>query len=152
MSRISKSFFVELQQEYRLALGRIGNNSKSYLMASTFVAFAMGVQLVLLNLYLLGLGFHEDMVGQVAASISLGVAVGGIPAGFFYDRFSGKLSFIIATAGMMMTMFLLSLSNQKVLLVIWAFINGLAESMFFSRFSLISLNILLRLNGPISMG
>jgi MFS family permease len=100
-------------------------------MASTFVAFAMGVQLVLLNLYLLGLGFHEDTVGQVAASISLGVAVGGIPAGFFYDRFSGKLSFIIATAGMMLTMFLLSLSNQKVLLVIWAFINGLAESMFF---------------------
>lgn len=116
---------------YALAFAEISHNARMYLLASVLLAVGMGVQLVLYNLYLIELGFAEDLVGQVAAAAALGVAVGGLPAGLFYSRFGGKVAFGLAVVAAVVSMALRALSVSPLWLITWAAVNGLANSLFF---------------------
>lgn len=102
-----------------------------YLSASMLLAFSMAIQQVLYNLYLMEIGFDEDLIGQVAAAVALGVALGGIPAGLLYDRFGGKHTFRLALVGIAFSMVLRALFVQKAWLIIWAATNGAANAVYF---------------------
>jgi MFS family permease len=123
--------FQNAAREYWASLAKISHNARMYLLAAIFMAIALGIQLVLFNLYLLEIGFNEDVIGQIAALIALGVAIGGLPAGIIYDRFGGKLSFLAATIGIMLTMALMAATYDSAALSVLAFIHGLANSIFF---------------------
>ncbi|MDX1436322.1 MAG: MFS transporter [Anaerolineales bacterium] len=123
--------FQNAAREYWTSLGKISHNARMYLLAAVFMAIALGIQLVLFNLYLLEIGYDEDVIGQIAALIALGVAIGGLPAGILYDRYGGKISFIAATIGMMATMGLMAITPDPLALRALAFIHGLANSIFF---------------------
>jgi MFS family permease len=116
---------------YQLSFRALSHNARMYLLASILLAFGMGVQLVLYNLYLLELGFREDLVGQVAAAVALGVAIGGLPAGLFYARFGGKVSFGVAIIASVLSMVLRAVSTEPIWLITWAVVNGLANSIFY---------------------
>lgn len=95
------------------------------------LAFSMAIQQVLYNLYLVEIGFDEDFIGQVAAAVALGVALGGIPAGLLYDRFGGKHTFRLATLGIALSMAMRALFVQKSWIIIWASTNGVANAIYF---------------------
>jgi MFS family permease len=102
-----------------------------YLLASMLMAISMAIQLVLYNLYLVNLGFDEEFVGQVAAVVALGIALGGIPSGLAYDHFGGRLTFIVAVFGIMLCMIMRAVSTQRELLLLWAGLNGVANSIYY---------------------
>jgi len=102
-----------------------------YLLASMLMAVGMAIQQVLYNLYLVELGFTEDFIGQVAAAVALGVALGGIPSGLLYDRLSGRFTFPVATLGIVLSMVMRSLIVQPEWLIFWAVMNGIANSVYF---------------------
>lgn len=128
---MSPNRLLQAIRDYWSSLRNISHNARLYLLTSIFMAVAIGIQLVLFNLYILELGYNEDVIGQLAAFIALGVALGGIPAGLLYDRFGGKASFIVATIGMVLTMAALALSSRQQTLSLWAILHGLANSIFF---------------------
>jgi MFS family permease len=102
-----------------------------YLLSSMLIAVGVGAQLVLYNLYLIELGYREDVIGQVAGAAALGVALGGLPAGLFYDRFGGKAAFMVAGVGMALSMALRALSTDLAWLITWAVLYGLSNSLLF---------------------
>ncbi len=116
---------------YFASVGLISPNARLYLLAAALMAAAMGIQLVLYNLYLTELGYREDVVGQVAAAVALGVALGGIPAGLFYDRFGGRAAFRLSFLVSAVSAALRALAVQPTWLVIWAVVNGLSNSLLF---------------------
>lgn len=118
-------------RSYWTAFGQISHNARMYLLISILMAVSVGIQLVLYNLYLFELGYDEDVIGQVAGAAALGVALGGLPAGLFYDRFGGKVAFGLATIGIAFSMALRGLSTQPGWLIVWAVTNGLANSIYF---------------------
>jgi MFS family permease len=95
------------------------------------MAVSMAIQNVLYNLYLIQLGYDEDFVGQAAAAVSLGIALGGIPAGLLYDRFGGKATFRLATVGMVVSMVMRVLFETPTWLILWAGVNGIANAIYF---------------------
>jgi MFS family permease len=118
-------------RHYALSFVQISHNARMYLLASMLLAFGMGVQAVLYNLYLFQLGYREDVVGQVAGAVALGVAVGGLPAGLFYDRFGGKVAFSVAVITTALSLALRAVSTQLAWLLAGAALYGLANSIFF---------------------
>jgi MFS family permease len=118
-------------RDYQKSFRALSHNARMYLFTSVLMAFGMGVQLVLYNLYLFELGYREDLVGQVAAAVAVGVALGGVPAGLFYGRFGGKVSFGVAIVAAVLSMALRATSTEPFWLITWAAVNGLANSIFF---------------------
>lgn len=130
MSTLFKRVGKELRA-YWQSLAQISRNARLYLLASTLMAIGMGAQLVLYNLYLFELGYQEDVVGQVAAAVALGVALGGVPAGRLYDYFGGRVTFAIAVLGTSVSMLFRTLTGDPLWLMVWAALNGLANSLYF---------------------
>lgn len=122
---------IQVLLDYRAAWRKISHNARMYLWTAVFMALTLGIYLVLFNLYILELGYNEQVVGQLAAFIALGVAVGGLPAGVLYDRFNAKQLFTVAILGIVLTMCLMALSSQRQLLSLWAIAHGFFESIFF---------------------
>jgi MFS family permease len=118
-------------RRYGLSFVQISYNARMYLLASMLLALGMGVQAVLYNLYLFQLNYREDVVGQVAGAAALGVALGGLPAGLFYDRFGGKVAFSVAVIGTALSLALRATSTQLVWLLAGAALYGLCNSIFF---------------------
>lgn len=118
-------------RNYGSILKSFNRNARLYLRASMLMAVSMAIQNVLYNLYLIQLGFDEDFVGQAAAAVSIGIALGGIPAGLLYDRFGGKFAFRLATIGIAASMIMRVLAISPAWLIIWAGINGLTSASYF---------------------
>ena len=95
---------IQELRDYGTSLKSFKPNARLYLAASMLMAVSMAIQNVLYNLYLIQLGYDEDFVGQAAAAVSLGIALGGIPAGLLYDRLGGKVTFRLATVGIVISM------------------------------------------------
>jgi MFS family permease len=122
---------VDEARAYRVSLGQLSRNARRYLWMAVLLAAGLGVQTVIYNLYLVELGYREDLVGQVAAAHALGVALGGLPAGLFYSRVGGKTAFAVAVVSGVLSMGLRALSTQPAWLIVWAAVNGLANSILF---------------------
>jgi MFS family permease len=118
-------------RSYGMSFVRISDNARMYLVAAMLLAVGMGAFSVLYNFYLFELGYREDVVGQVAGAVALGVAVGGLPAGLFYDRFGGKAAFSLAVVGMALSLAMRALSTQPVWLLAGAALYGLTNAVFF---------------------
>ncbi len=65
------------------------------------VLFCIGVVIFLLlyNVYLLGLGFHEDLLGRLASAMSVGTLCGSLPAAAIARRFGLRSALLAAILG-----------------------------------------------------
>jgi MFS family permease len=102
-----------------------------YLVASIFVAISIAIQNVIYNLYLVSLGYDAGVIGRAATAVALGVALIGIPAGIFYDQLGSKVTFSLAVVGMTLSIFLRAFSTTQPLILLWAFLNGVANAFYF---------------------
>jgi MFS family permease len=119
--------FSEYIQSFRIFSG----NARLYLFATVFVAAGMAIQNVIYNLYIIQMGFNEQLVGQVVSATALGVALSGIPAGLLHNRVDSRVRFGFSAFSMALVMAVRGLSHTPFWLIFWAAANGVASSVYF---------------------
>lgn len=76
----------------------------TYLAAVALVSLGMYVHVVLFNLYLADLGFREDWMGRLVGAMTLGTALGAIPAAALARRMSLRFTILIALCGLSLSL------------------------------------------------
>ena len=82
------------------------------------------VFLVLYNLYLLGLGYHEDLLGRIAGAMRVGSLLGTIPAAALVRRAGLRAALLTAVLGTAVTTLLRTVDGGEAWLMTAAFCNG----------------------------
>ena len=101
-------------------------NIRLFLLAWALVAFAyFGIQGVLLNLYLLRLGFDTQFIGSLIASGQIVWALAALPAGMVGQRIGLRGALI---TGSILNMF----GNGFLLMVEWLPSNALVAGLYFA--------------------
>lgn len=84
---------------YVSAFKRFSHDVRMYLITSAMIGFSyMGIVSVLLNLYLLRLGYGPVFIGWVAGSTALAFALSSLPAGAFGSRWGNRRVVITGVA------------------------------------------------------
>jgi MFS family permease len=102
-----------LLNTYLNALRRFNRDVHLFLIASALTGLTVfgGIYTVLLNLYLLRLGYGPDFVGQVNAAGALSFAVCSLPAGLVGHRWGNRRTLIVGMALAAIGYFLLPLAE-----------------------------------------
>lgn len=75
-----------------------------YLVAVVLVSLGMYVHVVLFNLYLADLSFREDLMGRLASAMTLGTALGTIPAAALARRLGLRSTMLISLLGLALSL------------------------------------------------
>ena len=94
------------------------------------VVFCLGMSVFVLlyNLYLLGLGFHADVIGRVASIMSAGTLLGALPAAAVTRRIGLRNTVLLSILGCVAACLLRSISVGQA----WLFAGALLNGTFFS--------------------
>jgi hypothetical protein len=103
---------------------QLGGGYLRFQAASAFFNLGAMVFLVLYNLYLLRLGYHEDVLGRVAGSMRVGSLAGTIPAAVLARRAGLRAALLTAVAGTAGTAVLRAWDGGQSWLMATAFCNG----------------------------
>ena len=106
-----------------------------YLAASGLFSFGVSIFFLLYNLYLLNLGYREDLLGRVSGCMSLGTVLGALPAAFITRRAGLRKALLIAILGSAVATLSRTLGAQEAWLLATAFLNGLFLSLWAISFS-----------------
>src|SRR5205807_6073950 len=101
-----------------------------FLGAASLFNFGMTVFFLLYNLHLLKRGFHEDFLGPVATTTTIGSIAGTIPAGLITSRFGLKPALLFSFVATPIICVLRVIAVDPGLLIASAFLGGLAMSMY----------------------
>ncbi len=102
----------------------------TFLGASSFFVLGMFIYVLLYNLYLLDLGYHEDFVGQVNSASTAGMVVAILPAAALARRWGlGRLLFV-SFAGVSAISAARVLAVGRVPLLALAFVSGAGFSLY----------------------
>jgi predicted MFS family arabinose efflux permease len=132
---------------YTEAFRHFSRNARLLLVACALQGFAFfGIYALLLNLYLLRLGYGPDFVGQVNAAGPLAMAVASLPAGVFSRRYGSRLGLIVGFFFSSLGLLLLPLNEFLPASVqsVWI-LGSYAWSWFFAALIVVNL-------GPFLMG
>jgi MFS family permease len=101
-------------------------NAKLFLLNT--VLFGLGISLLVLlyNLYILSLGFHEDMIGLVTAVASVVAVAAAIPMGLVANRLGYKWGQVAGIVGSALSIALALLIPTGTALIVTEFIWGVA--------------------------
>ena len=103
---------------------RLAGGYLRYQATSTFLSLGVMVFLVLYNLYLLGLGYHEDLLGRIAGAMRVGSLLGTIPAAALVRRAGLRAALLTAVLGTAVTTLLRTVDGGEAWLMTAAFCNG----------------------------
>ncbi len=95
---------------------------------SAVFCLGMSIFVLLYNLFLLGLGFRETALGQVASLMSVGTVLGAAPAAAIARRVGLRNTLLAAVLGCAGTAFLRALETGG----LWPFATALLHGAFFS--------------------
>lgn len=112
-----------------------GGDFLRYLAASGLFSFGATIFFLLYNLYLLNLGYREDLIGRVSGCMSLGTMLGALPAAFIARRAGLRKTLQIAILGTAVATFARTLGAQEAWLLATAFLDGLFLSLWAISFS-----------------
>jgi len=89
---------------------RISNPAKLFLVATVFNGIGNGIMNVVVQLYLISLGFDSSALGTMFMMNPLGAALLSVPAGIIADRYGKKKVMIVGTVmiGTAITLFLMA--------------------------------------------
>jgi len=82
--------------EYAAHLQLFSRNARLYLLYVVIMGAAIGVFRLLLNFYVLSLGYDEALLGKLVTVSSLTALLAALPAGYLADRLGRKTSLIAA--------------------------------------------------------
>jgi MFS family permease len=89
---------VDTLRDYTAHVKLFSRNARLFLAAATLGGLNGGVAAVLLNLYVLSLGYGEGFVGRLQSFSALAAAGGAVLAGPLADRLGGKRVMLTGTA------------------------------------------------------
>jgi len=101
-----------------------------YQAAAALFCIGVVIFLLLYNLYLLGLGFREDVLGRLASAMSVGTLCGALPAAWIARRFGLRNMMLTAILGGAAAACLRVLAVTEPWLLATAFLNGLCLSLW----------------------
>ena len=101
-----------------------------YQAAAALFCIGVVIFLLLYNLYLLGLGFHENVLGRLASAMSVGTLCGALPAAWIARRFGLRKMMLTAILGCAAAVCLRVLAVTETWLLATAFLNGLCLSLW----------------------
>lgn len=105
-------------------------NAKKFLIYTFFLALNLGIYGVLFNLYILKLGYKEDMLGLMLSIISVSTGLFAIPAAMICDKVGRKSTLLLSSSIMTASlMFLYTITTREVLLAMSMF-YGIAMSFY----------------------
>jgi MFS family permease len=104
-----------------------------WLLLAQNVAVFLGIalQALILNLYLVALGYREDFIGLVAFAQTAAIGVGALPAGSLSPRLGPRLCLIDGTALLGFSFVLMAVIEHPALLLLASAINGLSMALIF---------------------
>lgn len=113
----------------------LGPGYLRYQAASALFCLGMSVFFLLYNLYLLGLGYHENVLGRISSLMSLGTLTGALPAAAITRRAGLRRTVLIAILGGAAAAFLRVLNTAEPWLLASAFASGLFMSLWAVSYS-----------------
>ncbi len=133
----ARSFFPSLAAGFAWWWRRAqpGPGFLRYQVASALFCLGMSVYFLLFNLYLLGLGYREDVLGRVSSLMSLGTLFGALPAAAIARRIGLRNTLLVAILGSAAAGIFRVLSAQQGWLIATAFIDGLFMSVWAVSYS-----------------
>lgn len=111
-------------REYVDQVRSAGRNPKLYLTGLLLLGFGQSIFSLLLNLYLRTLGFSDSGIGQIISKISLGAAVGAIPAAFIFRGVKARFILVGSSAVCAVIYTLQTTVTEPELLLLVAFVSG----------------------------
>lgn len=84
---------------YLRRLNGFNRNAKLFLLSTVLNGLGLSLLVLLYNLYILSLGFHEDMIGLVTLVASLVAVVAALPMGWVANRLGYKDAQIVGIVG-----------------------------------------------------
>ena len=133
MSQNPKISRQSLVRDYLRKIRMFSRNARLFLSATFLWGFALGIWMVLFNLYLLDLGFREDFIGYMFFLSGLVAGLAAFPAGIVCDKIGRKNTLLIGvTVGSIFNASLVFISNPILLLTLNLFqgFGGLAGILF----------------------
>ena len=115
---------------WQWARTRIDATFMQYQVAAALFCIGVVIFLLLYNVYLLGLGFHEDVLGRLASAMSVGTLCGALPAAWITRRFGLRNTMLMAILGGAAAVCLRVLAVTEAWLLTTAFLNGLCLSLW----------------------
>ena len=103
----------------------LGSQFWTFLAAAALFNLALFIFVLLYNLYLLDLGFHEDFLGVVSGAGTAGCVAGTLPAAFVARRFGLRKTLLGAIGGAAGIAALRAVAVSQVPLTALAFVGGL---------------------------
>jgi len=127
-------------KDYLAHLRLFSPNARKFLIGSFFMGLGLSVFQLLMNLYLVQLGFDEGHIGSIISASSIGTVLIAIPAAILVDRFRIKYILMFATLTSGSALITQALSTSIWNLRIMSMISGsmftihmIAASPFFMR-------------------
>ena len=104
-----------------------------WLLLTHNVALFVGVavQGLVLNLYLITLGYQEDFIGLVSFAQTAAIGLGALPAGWLSPRLGARRCIIIATIGLGASFILFGQLTGQVPLILVAILSGVSMALVF---------------------
>ncbi len=113
----------------------LGRDFVVFLLSSALFDFGEFIFFLLFNLYLLGLGFDEKFLGQVASLMTLGTIVGAIPAVALTRRIGLRSTLLIALIGAPAAAALRAVAVSKPSVLAGSFLAGIFMSIWAVSFA-----------------
>ncbi len=101
-----------------------------FLAASSLMNFGLSIFFLLYNLGLLQRGYRENLVGLIAAAMTMGTLAGTLPAGLAAHRFGLKPTLLLAFVATPLICAVRALVSDPILLVGAAFLGGFSFSFY----------------------
>lgn len=103
-------------------------NAYRYLAYSFFLALNTGIYGVIFNLYILRLGYMEDLLGLILAIISISIGLFALPAAIICDRIGRKNTLILSSGLLTLSLILLYTVTVKEVLLMTAMFYGISSA------------------------
>ena len=108
----------------------LGREFVTYQVGSTLFNFGAFLFFFLYNLYILGIGLHEDVIGQVQGATTAGTLLGALPAAALVRKFGLRTAVLTALVGGAASMIARALVVERAGLLAGSFLNGVFFSIW----------------------
>lgn len=115
--------------DYKERLTSFSKNSRIFLLSHALNTVSMGIFTVILNLYILEIGFSARFLGLIISSHLIFSALFLLPGGAISDRIGRKNTFFISVAVMVIAIFMVSTTRERFLLLIANSLRGMSSSL-----------------------
>ena len=121
---LPRAVWTGLRWAYRASAEPLGSQFWWFLAVAVVFNFGNYIFVLLYNLFLLDLGFHEDFAGVVNGAMRAGSIVGTLPAALVAHRFGLKRTLIATILGVTAAEVLRAVAGARLPLAALAFMSG----------------------------